>query len=116
TEVDAQNRTILGEVVRTAQTRTDIRRVRVEGHADTCGQEVNNVALSESRAQAVAMTLVELGVPREMIETVGYGSNNPRANEDCSRRRTDELSRQTNRRVEFSILVCNEHTAGAPAM
>lgn len=111
-EVDAQNRAILGEVVRTAQSRSDIRRVRVEGHADTCGQEVNNMALSQSRAEAVALTLVELGVPRTLLETVGYGSEQPRANEDCARRNRDELSRQTNRRVEFSILVCREGTAG----
>ncbi|MBZ0120220.1 MAG: OmpA family protein [Sandaracinaceae bacterium] len=111
-EIDAQNRAILQEVVSTARSRTDIRRVRVEGHADTCGQEVNNTALSTARADTVAAELVTMGVPREMLETVGYGSTQPRANEACERRRTDELSRQTNRRVEFSILVCREGTAG----
>ncbi|MCZ7682618.1 MAG: OmpA family protein [Sandaracinaceae bacterium] len=111
-ELDAQNRAILGEVVRTAQSRTDIRRVRVEGHTDTCGSEVGNMALSQGRAETVAIALVELGVPREMLETVGFGSTQPRANEACEERRTEELSRQTNRRVEFSILVCREGTAG----
>lgn len=111
-ELDAQNRAILGEVVRTAQSRTDIRRVRVEGHTDTCGSEVGNMALSQNRADAVALALVELGVPREMLETVGFGSTQPRANEACEQRRQEELSRQTNRRVEFSILVCREGTAG----
>ncbi len=114
-ELDAQNRAILAEVVRTAQTRQDIRRVRAEGHTDTCGAEVNNMALSQQRAENVALALVEMGVPREMIETVGYGSTQPRANEACesrSARQSTELSRQTNRRVEFSILVCREGTAG----
>lgn len=114
-ELDAQNRAILQEVVRTAQSRDDIRRVRVEGHTDTCGQEVNNMALSQQRAETVAMALVEMGVPREMLETVGYGSEQPRANEACENRQArsaTELSRQTNRRVEFSILVCREGTAG----
>lgn len=114
-ELDAQNRAILQEVVRTAQTRQDIRRVRAEGHTDTCGAEVNNMALSQQRSENVALALVEMGVPREMIETVGYGSTQPRANEACESRgarQSTELSRQTNRRVEFSILVCREGSAG----
>lgn len=106
-ELDAQNRAILQELVRTAQGRTDIRRVRVEGHTDTCGNELNNMQLSQNRAVSVANELVMMGVPREMLETVGYGSTQPRANEDCDRRnRREELSQQTNRRVEFSLLVC----------
>lgn len=104
-ELDAQNRVILDEMVRTAQSRTDIRRVRVEGHTDTCGNELNNMALSTARAVSVANELVTMGVPREMIETVGYGSTQPRANENCGGR-AQELSEQTNRRVEFSLLVC----------
>ena len=114
-ELDAQNRAILQEVVRTAQGRTDIRRVRVEGHTDTCGREESNAALSQQRADAVAVELVSMGVPREMLETVGYGSERPRANEACDSREaraSTEISRQTNRRVEFSILVCREGTAG----
>lgn len=103
--LDSQNRAILQEMVRTAQSRTDIRRVRVEGHTDTCGNELNNMVLSNNRAVSVANELVVMGVPREMIETVGYGSTQPRANERCGGRQ-QELSEQTNRRVEFSLLVC----------
>jgi outer membrane protein OmpA-like peptidoglycan-associated protein len=106
--IDEQNRVILGEMVRTAQSRTDIRRVRVEGHTDTCGNELNNMQLSNERAVSVANELVVMGVPREMIETVGYGSTQPRANEACEREAA--LSEQTNRRVEFSLLVCRGGT------
>ena len=91
------------------------RMIRVEGHTDTCGDENNNMSLSQQRSEAVALALVEMGVPREMMETVGYGSTQPRANEACESRQArsaTELSRQTNRRVEFSILVCREGTAG----
>jgi outer membrane protein OmpA-like peptidoglycan-associated protein len=107
-ELDAQNREILLEMVRTAQTRTDIRRVRVEGHTDTCGNELNNMQLSQNRAVSVANELVTMGVPRELIETVGYGSTQPRANENCSNQANQALSEQTNRRVEFSLLVCRQ--------
>lgn len=105
TEIDAQNRAILDEMVRTAQTRSDLVAVRVEGHTDTCGHELNNMQLSQMRAQTVAMELVRMGVPRERVQTIGYGSRQPRANERCGRRQ-DSLSRATNRRVEFSVLVC----------
>jgi outer membrane protein OmpA-like peptidoglycan-associated protein len=103
-ELDYQNRQILDELVRSAQARNDIRRVRVEGHTDTCGNELDNRALSESRATSVASELVRMGVPRNLISTIGYGSSQPRANESCGRHQ--RLSEQTNRRVEFSLLVC----------
>ncbi|GAB5544441.1 MAG: OmpA family protein [Sandaracinaceae bacterium] len=108
TEIDAQNRAILDEMVRTAQSRTDLVAVRVEGHTDTCGHELNNMQLSQMRAQTVAMELVRMGVPRERVQTIGYGSRQPRANERCGRQQ-DSLSRATNRRVEFSVLVCRAY-------
>jgi len=104
--VDAQSRLVLQEMVRSAQTRTDIVAVRTEGHADHCGREANNIVLSQQRAEAIAMELVTMGVPRDRVQMIGYGSSMPRANEDCSRHGTDDLSRNMNRRVEFSLLVC----------
>ncbi len=102
--IDAQNREILRELVASAQARNDIRGVRVEGHTDTCGNELNNMILSQQRADSVASELVMMGVPREMISTIGHGSTQPRANEACGRQQ--QLSEQTNRRVEFTLLVC----------
>lgn len=104
--IDEQNRQVLHELVLSAQGRTDIQAVRVEGHTDTCGREVNNMALSAQRAETVAMELVQMGVPRERLQTIGYGSEQPRANESCERQAQDDLSRNTNRRVEFSLLIC----------
>lgn len=104
--IDAQNRAVLQEMVLSAQNRPDIVAVRVEGHTDHCGREVNNMALSQERAQAVANELVQMGVPTQRVQMVGYGSAMPRANEDCSSRQAEELSRNMNRRVEFSLLVC----------
>jgi outer membrane protein OmpA-like peptidoglycan-associated protein len=104
--IDAQNRQILQEMVLSAQNRPDIVAVRVEGHTDTCGNEVNNMGLSQQRAQAVANELISMGVPSQRVQMVGYGSAQPRANERCDRRSREELSRNMNRRVEFSLLVC----------
>ncbi|MCA9606088.1 MAG: OmpA family protein, partial [Myxococcales bacterium] len=94
--IDAQNREILRELVASAQARNDIRGVRVEGHTDTCGNELNNMILSQQRSDSVASELVMMGVPREMISTVGHGSTQPRANEACGHQQ--QLSEQTNRR------------------
>jgi outer membrane protein OmpA-like peptidoglycan-associated protein len=104
--IDAQNRGILQEMVLSAQGRQDIVAVRVEGHTDTCGAEVNNMALSNQRAQSIANELVTMGVPAERLQIIGYGSTMPRANESCERRAQEDLSRNMNRRVEFSLLVC----------
>ncbi len=104
TQMDAQNRAILDELWRSAQTRTDLRGVRIEGHTDRCGSESNNMVLSQQRAEMVAAELVSMGVPRERIMTIGYGSQMLRANDDCTQ--AHELSRATNRRVEFSLLIC----------
>jgi hypothetical protein len=46
--------------------------------------------------------IIAFRVPREMLETVGYGSTQPRAEPGCNQ----PLDAQTNRRVEFTLLVC----------
>ena len=109
-----QNREILREMVRSAQSRNDLVAVRVEGHTDRCGNEYNNMSLSQARASAVAAELVHMGVPSDRVTSVGYGSSRPRTNENCGAHQG--LSRQTNRRVEFSLLVCRNYTSGAPAV
>jgi OOP family OmpA-OmpF porin len=104
-QMDVQTRAVLEQMVVTASGRRDIRRVRVEGHTDTCGNELSNMSLSQQRAVSVAEELVAMAVPREMLETVGYGSTQPVANERCDE--NTELSRHQNRRVEFTFLVCH---------
>jgi outer membrane protein OmpA-like peptidoglycan-associated protein len=104
TQMDYQNREVLRELVRSASQRSDIVRVRVEGHTDTCGNELNNLALSQGRASAVASELLTMGVPADRVDTIGYGSTRPRATESCGRGQS--LSEQDNRRVEFELMVC----------
>ena len=46
----------------------------IEGHTDAVGSEVDNLSLSDRRAEAVAQTLTEnFGVPPENLVTQGYG-------------------------------------------
>ena len=45
----------------------DVRRIYVDGHTDTTGDERNNMRLSERRARAVAEYLGKIGVPQELL-------------------------------------------------
>ncbi|MEQ1711964.1 MAG: OmpA family protein, partial [Hyphomicrobium sp.] len=66
----------------------------VEGHTDAVGSDVDNLTLSDRRAEAVAEILTEeFGVPPENLATQGYG-------EQFLKVETDEPER-LNRRVAF---------------
>jgi outer membrane protein OmpA-like peptidoglycan-associated protein len=46
----------------------------IEGHTDTVGGEIMNLALSDRRAESVALALTEyFGIPPENMVTQGYG-------------------------------------------
>jgi outer membrane protein OmpA-like peptidoglycan-associated protein len=98
--LDDQARAMIREGHASLVHRTDIVRVRVEGHADGRGTTEANHQLGLDRAQGVTDFLVgELGMPRELFEVVSYGDERPLTSE------TSAPDRLQNRRVEFSILV-----------
>lgn len=88
-----------GELERLAATLLEMPklRIRVEGHTDNVGKAEDLLRLSEERAAAIKTFLVQKGISRERIETIGYGPKFP-LNDNS----TDELRAQ-NRRVEFII-------------
>lgn len=51
--------------------------VTVEGHTDVEGDKDKNQALSEARAEKVANYLIEKGIDKRRIKTIGYGSSKP---------------------------------------
>lgn len=53
--------------------------ITVDGHTDTAGTEEYNQTLSEERANAVAQSLISLGIPTEMVSVAGYGEDRPQA-------------------------------------
>jgi outer membrane protein OmpA-like peptidoglycan-associated protein len=64
----------------------------IEGHTDAVGSEIDNLSLSDRRAEAVAVILTDsFGVPAENLVTQGYG-------EQFLRIQT-ELAARENRRV-----------------
>lgn len=68
---------------------------RIEGHTDSDGTEENNLALSDHRAEAVKLALVQRGISEERLTTRGLGEGQPVDTND-----TPE-GKANNRRVEF---------------
>jgi len=98
--LDDQARAMLREVHASVAHRTDIVRVRVEGHADSRGSAALNEQLGLERAQGVVDFAVgELGMPRELFEVHSYGDTAPLTSD------TTAADRVQNRRVEFKLLV-----------
>ena len=76
------------------------RRVQVEGFTDSQGADDYNLELSQSRADSVAMAIIQRGVDAQRVRALGYGEGYPVASNDSAG------SRQLNRRVE--IIVSND--------
>lgn len=74
------------------------RHVRIEGHADERGSDEVNLGLSTRRAERVREALIELGMPADLLSTVGYGATRPRDT------RGTEAAMEANRRVEFVVV------------
>ncbi|MDO8464943.1 MAG: OmpA family protein [Gallionella sp.] len=72
-------------------------KVLIEGFTDSTGSESYNQELSDRRANAVRMALIDMGTGSNRITTHGYGEAFPVASNDTA------VSRQLNRRVEITF-------------
>jgi outer membrane protein OmpA-like peptidoglycan-associated protein len=71
----------------------------VEGHTDSTGSITKNLALSQSRAEAVRSYLVaNETLPAEKVEAAGFGSERPLASEATAE------GRAINRRIDIVII------------
>ena len=75
--------------------RDSARRLMLEGHTDERGGREYNLALGQKRAEAVARTLVLLGVAERQLEAVSYGEERPAASG------SNEQAWARNRRAEL---------------
>jgi len=73
-------------------------RVRITGHTDWVGSDEDNQILSEGRAKSVRQSMIDRGIDGDRIETEGKGETEPIATNET------EAGRQSNRRVEMTIL------------
>ena len=75
-DLTARAREIIAQAAAAARSQ-QVTRIEVAGHTDTVGSAQYNLGLSQRRANSVAAELVRLGVPREAIQTAGYGFSRP---------------------------------------
>jgi outer membrane protein OmpA-like peptidoglycan-associated protein len=70
-------------------------KIRICGYTDNIGEYEDNIKISQRRADAVKNYLISNGISKDRITAIGFGSNNPIADN-----RT-EVGRKTNRRIEI---------------
>lgn len=71
--------------------------ITVEGHTDSDGIPIENLQLSQNRADAVRAALVERGLPEAAVEAVGFGSERPILVDGVE-------DKAASRRVEFRVV------------
>ncbi|MGB0680809.1 MAG: OmpA family protein [Polyangiales bacterium] len=90
---------LLQEIAQTIKNNPQIKKIRIEGHASSEGSDDYNLKLSTERAAAVLTHLVEkTGIDNAKLVSEGYGETKPIASNN------NEVGREKNRRVEFTIL------------
>jgi outer membrane protein OmpA-like peptidoglycan-associated protein len=72
--------------------------IEIGGHTDSDGNPQLNLTLSKNRANSVKEYLVENGIPSERLQSKGYGSKEPIADNDSA------TGKAKNRRTEFKII------------
>ncbi len=87
--------TVLDVVADILKSHAELTSVEVQGHTDSDGDDVANLALSSARAAAVVDYLVKKGVDAGRLKSVGYGETRPVVPNDTP------ANKQRNRRVQF---------------
>lgn len=72
--------------------------LRIEGHTDNTGASDYNLRLSSSRAEAVRVALIKMGINSDRLTAKGFGESQP-----INSNKT-EAERVLNRRVEFVLI------------
>ncbi|MFB6352046.1 MAG: OmpA family protein, partial [Bradymonadaceae bacterium] len=78
--------------------RTDVTKVRIEGHSSKPGSQALNDRLGRMRAQNVKNYLVDQGIATGRLTITSYGEEHPLVSS------TEARPRGENRRVEFSVV------------
>ena len=73
--------------------------IEVAAHTDSDGSSAHNLELSQARANAIREYLVDAGVTRERITSVGRGEDDPVADNST------EAGKAANRRIAFALEV-----------
>lgn len=94
-ELKPESEPVLAVIARALQASPGLR-VIIEGHTDSAGSDVYNLALSQRRAEAVVTALVErYAIDVSRLEAVGRGESSPVTSNDSA------AGKARNRRVEI---------------
>ncbi len=96
--IKAESHGLLNDVAAVMKENAYIKKIRIEGHTDSDGKANYNKKLSQDRANSVKAFLIEAGIDKNRMESVGYGMDKPIADN-----KTVE-GKEKNRRVEFNII------------
>jgi len=90
---------LLDEIADVIKKNPQVKKIQIEGHASSEGNDAYNLRLSDQRAKAVMAYLVEKGgIPKEALIAKGFGETMPLDPADT------EAAREKNRRVEFNVI------------
>ena len=89
---------LLDSIVLYVQADSTVERIFVDGHSDSIGNRIDNRALSEQRANAVADYLKQQGIPEDRLTVRAHGDQFPVSRRAADNRRTTvRLQRQGER-------------------
>jgi outer membrane protein OmpA-like peptidoglycan-associated protein len=89
---------LVDEMAKALTEHPEIKRVEIQGHTDSTGDDFYNLKLGQARAESVKRALVKRGVAPARLSAKGYGEQSPIAPNDTP------AGRAKNRRVEFVIV------------
>jgi outer membrane protein OmpA-like peptidoglycan-associated protein len=93
-EITPESSVILMKALKTLNNNPEII-VEISGHTDDVGSAASNKKLSQRRADAVRLWLINNGIEESRLKAVGYGEERPIAPNDSPE------NRLKNRRIEF---------------
>lgn len=94
--INRKSHPILRGIVQEMNARQELR-MRIVGHTDSSGNDIQNQLLSLNRSNSVARYLIENGLRSSRIELEGRGSIDPLVSNDT------HSNRVTNRRIEIYL-------------
>ncbi len=89
---------LMDEIAKVVGDHPEIKKIAIEGHASSDGDDNANLSLSDRRSKSVMEYMVKKGVKTERLQAKGFGEQKPIADNGT------EEGRVKNRRVEFNIL------------
>jgi outer membrane protein OmpA-like peptidoglycan-associated protein len=89
---------LLDQVALVMKAHPEIKKVQIEGHTDSQGDDAFNLDLSKRRAASVVSYLVNHGVSADRLGSEGFGETKPIADNKT------KAGREKNRRVELRIV------------